>query len=82
MGILSWIIIGIIAGLVARHLFSGIQILGLALPIVMGITGALIGGLIGWILEFGTILKFNIISFLFAVAGTILVFILFQYLRK
>lgn len=82
MGILSWIIIGIIAGLIAKHSVPEMEPLGLALPMVMGITGAIIGGLIGWILEFGTILKFNLISFLFAIAGTVLVFILFQYLRK
>jgi uncharacterized membrane protein YeaQ/YmgE (transglycosylase-associated protein family) len=47
MGWLSWILFGLLAGLVARLVVPGRQRLGCITTIAVGIVGALIGGLIG-----------------------------------
>ena len=44
--ILSWIIAGLIVGAIARLLVPGRQNIGVALTIVLGIVGALVGGFI------------------------------------
>ncbi len=44
--ILSWLICGLIIGLIARFLVPGRQSMGLILTIGLGIVGAIVGGLI------------------------------------
>lgn len=44
--LLSWIVTGLIVGLLARAIVPGRQSLGLILTIVLGIVGACVGGLI------------------------------------
>ncbi len=44
--LLSWIVTGLIVGLVARALVPGKQSLGLVLTVVLGVVGACVGGLI------------------------------------
>ena len=47
MGILAWIVLGLIAGLIARALYPGKQPGGVIITILLGIAGALLGGWIG-----------------------------------
>ena len=49
---------------------------------VLGIVGALVGGFIGTALGLGSVTGFNLASFLLAVAGAIVVLILFKIIRK
>ena len=44
--LLSWIVVGLIVGVIARALVPGKQSLGLILTTVLGIVGAFVGGLI------------------------------------
>ena len=46
MNILSWIIVGIIAGAVARLIMPGRDPMGIIATIVLGIIGSLIGGFV------------------------------------
>jgi uncharacterized membrane protein YeaQ/YmgE (transglycosylase-associated protein family) len=46
ISLLSWIITGLIVGLIARALVPGRQSLGMLMTIVLGIVGAIVGGLI------------------------------------
>ncbi|HEY1187367.1 MAG TPA: GlsB/YeaQ/YmgE family stress response membrane protein [Gemmata sp.] len=46
LSLLSWIVTGLIVGLIARALVPGRQSLGLLLTIVLGVIGAAVGGLI------------------------------------
>lgn len=72
MGILSWIIFGALAGWVASLLVGKNDQMGCILNIVVGITGALIGG---WIMSlFGStgVTGFNIASFGVAVIGAVI----------
>jgi uncharacterized membrane protein YeaQ/YmgE (transglycosylase-associated protein family) len=46
ISLLSWIITGLIVGLIARALVPGRQSMGLILTVFLGIVGACVGGLI------------------------------------
>ncbi|HSC93064.1 MAG TPA: GlsB/YeaQ/YmgE family stress response membrane protein [Gaiellaceae bacterium] len=72
MGILSWIVFGLLAGAVARLFVSGTGGIGCLGTIAVGIVGALIGGLVGQVVlgedvEFG----WDVGPFLLAVVGAV-----------
>jgi uncharacterized membrane protein YeaQ/YmgE (transglycosylase-associated protein family) len=46
LSLLSWIITGLVVGLIARALVPGRQGIGLVLTILLGVAGACVGGLI------------------------------------
>lgn len=75
MGILSWIILGLVAGWLAGLIMGGgFGILG---DIVVGILGALLGGWLGSTFLGLDVTGFNLTSILLAVLGAvILIFIL------
>lgn len=72
MGILSWLLFGLLAGAVARLVVPGRQAIGCLATLAVGIVGALIGGLIGQVL-FGHKIQFgwDLAPFLLAVAGAV-----------
>jgi uncharacterized membrane protein YeaQ/YmgE (transglycosylase-associated protein family) len=47
MGILGWILFGLIVGVVAKFLMPGRDPGGFIMTIVLGIVGALVGGMLG-----------------------------------
>jgi uncharacterized membrane protein YeaQ/YmgE (transglycosylase-associated protein family) len=47
MGIISWVLFGLVAGFVARALTPGRQAIGCLPTVAVGLVGALLGGLIG-----------------------------------
>ena len=79
MGILSWIVFGLIAGALAKWIMPGRGPGGIVVTILIGIAGAIIGGLIASVLGLGTVSGFNLWSFLVAVGGALL--LLFGYRR-
>ena len=48
--ILGLIIIGLVAGLIARAIIPGKQSMGILLTIVLGIVGSFVGGFLGFVL--------------------------------
>ena len=72
MGILSWIIFGLIAGALAKLLMPGKDPGGFFVTAIIGIVGAIVGGFIGTQLGFGGISGSDIRSFLVAIAGAML----------
>lgn len=82
MGILSWIIFGLIAGLVARALHPGRDPGGWIITILLGIAGAVLGGWIGTALGWGDISGFNLRSFLLAIGGALLLLYLLRLFSR
>ncbi len=80
MGILSWIVFGLIAGLIAKLLMPGRDPGGFIITILLGIAGAIVGGFIGTSLGFGGVDGFNFGSFVIAVIGAIVLLILYRVL--
>jgi uncharacterized membrane protein YeaQ/YmgE (transglycosylase-associated protein family) len=48
--IIAWIVLGLVAGAVARLLVPGRDPMGLGATMVLGIVGSFIGGLLGYVL--------------------------------
>lgn len=46
---ISWLVCGLIVGLIARFLVPGKQSMSLLLTMVLGIVGAIVGGLLYWL---------------------------------
>lgn len=68
MGILSWIVWGLFVGAAARLLLPGRQRLGIALTIVFGVAGSILGGLLATqVLGIGDANDFDFGSFVIAV---------------
>lgn len=80
MGILSWIILGFVAGTIARILHRGRGRGGCLLTILLGIGGALVGGYIGTMLGWGRVSGFDLRSLALAVLGALLLLIAFRVL--
>jgi uncharacterized membrane protein YeaQ/YmgE (transglycosylase-associated protein family) len=78
MGILSWIILGLIAGALAKFILPGDDPGGLILTIILGIVGAIVGGLIASALGLGGITGLNIGSILIAILGAIILLLLYR----
>jgi uncharacterized membrane protein YeaQ/YmgE (transglycosylase-associated protein family) len=79
MGILSWILMGLFAGVVAKLLMPGRDPGGFIVTILLGIAGAFVGGFIGSMLGLGSIAGFSIHTFLLALGGSILLLILYRF---
>lgn len=73
MGIISWIVFGIIAGALARFIRPGPDNMGIIVTMILGIVGAVVGGWISTFFGFGTVDGFNIGSFAVAVIGALVV---------
>jgi uncharacterized membrane protein YeaQ/YmgE (transglycosylase-associated protein family) len=79
MGLLSWIILGLIAGVIADYLMGGG--VGLIGSIILGIVGAVVGGWLASAMGFGDVTGLNIGSIVIAVIGACLVLFVVRALR-
>jgi uncharacterized membrane protein YeaQ/YmgE (transglycosylase-associated protein family) len=82
MGIIAWIVFGLIAGLIAKLIMPGRDPGGFIVTILIGIAGALVGGFIATGLGYGGIDGFNFGSFVIAVLGSILLLVGYRMLRR
>ncbi|MBK8908352.1 MAG: GlsB/YeaQ/YmgE family stress response membrane protein [Rhodospirillales bacterium] len=82
MGILSWIVFGLIAGVIAKLIMPGKDPGGFIVSILLGIAGAVVGGFIASALGWGGVDGFNIGSFVIAVLGAILLLIAYRLIAK
>jgi uncharacterized membrane protein YeaQ/YmgE (transglycosylase-associated protein family) len=82
MGIFSWIVMGLIAGLVAKFIMPGKDPEGIIITSLIGIGGGLLGGYIGSFFGLGTVTGFNIGSILLAIGGAVLLLILFRVVKR
>lgn len=72
MGMLSWIVFGLLAGIVAKRLLPGRDPQGCIVTIALGIGGGIVGGWLGTQMGLGTVEGFDLRSFFLAVGGTML----------
>jgi len=74
VGIISWLILGAIAGYVAGYLVKGDESLGVIGHIVLGIVGGLIGGFLAGVLTGGAnyMNELSIQSIVVAVIGAVI----------
>jgi uncharacterized membrane protein YeaQ/YmgE (transglycosylase-associated protein family) len=80
MGILGWIVLGLLAGVIAKAILPGNDPGGIIITMVIGIVGALLGGFLGQAL-FGvdTVDEFfDISTWLTAIIGAIILLLLYR----
>lgn len=80
MGIIGWIIIGLIAGAIARWLMPGPDPMGWLGTIVLGIVGSLVGGTL-LNLIFGGGLELSAAGILGSILGALIVLYLWRRMR-
>lgn len=82
MGIITWIIFGLIAGILAKLIMPGKDPGGFFITIILGIAGALLGGFIGSSLGFGEVTGFNFTSLALAILGAILLLWIYRRVKS
>ena len=79
MGILTWIVLGLIVGALAKWIMPGDDPGGIFITILIGIAGALLGGFLSTALGIGAVTGFNLGSVAIAIVGALI--LLFGYRR-
>jgi len=82
MGILSWIVLGLIVGILAKWFMPGKDPGGFFITILIGIAGAFVGGAISSFFGFGSFSGFNIKSLLIAIGGAMLLLFIYRQFKK
>ncbi len=82
MGFVSWIVLGLVAGILAKVIMPGRDPGGLIVTILLGIGGALVGGYIGTRLGFGSVSGFDLRSLAISVGGAVLLLFLYRLLKR
>jgi len=81
MGIISWIVLGAIAGFLANMIVGGRE--GLIGTIILGIVGAVVGGYIATtVFHKGDVSGVNVESIVIAVLGAILVLFVWRAITR
>ena len=80
MGLIAFILIGLIAGLIARAILPGNQSMGLVATALLGMVGSLIGGLVGSLFRSdGRVFDLHASGIVMSVIGSIVVLFLVGY---
>lgn len=81
MGLLSWIIVGGLAGLLAQYL-TGNGRAGLIMTILIGVVGAFIGGFVMGLFGFGGVNGLDIWSIVVATIGAAILLLVMRAIRR
>ncbi|MGB4441339.1 MAG: GlsB/YeaQ/YmgE family stress response membrane protein [Coriobacteriia bacterium] len=82
MGILSWIVVGLIAGALAKWIMPGAQEAGIFITMVLGIVGGLLGGYVMSLIGQTGVTGFNLQTVLVATLGALVVLFVYGLIRK
>lgn len=86
MNLLSWIVLGLLAGVIAKAIYPGYQGGGIITTIILGIIGAFIGGTLFTLINTGTLqltsATFSIPGLIVAIIGALIAIWLWGLLRR
>jgi uncharacterized membrane protein YeaQ/YmgE (transglycosylase-associated protein family) len=80
MGILSWILFGLVVGIIAKLLMPGRDPGGFIVTILLGIAGALLGGFIGRAM--GLYEPGQSAGWIVSILGAIILLVLYRFLAR
>ena len=79
MGVLSWIILGFVAGAIAKALHRGDEPTGLFATLFVGVLGALLGGFVASAVGIGSVSGFfSLGTWLIAILGAFVLLVLYD----
>ena len=80
MGILGWILLGILAGVIAKALLPGDDPGGFIITTIIGIVGALLGGFLARVLGLGDPIDefFDVSTWLAAIIGAVILLVIYR----
>jgi uncharacterized membrane protein YeaQ/YmgE (transglycosylase-associated protein family) len=79
MGIISWIVFGLVAGVIAKLLMPGRDPGGCIITMLLGVAGAFVGGFVFELLTGRPqVIRFDLGSLLVAVIGPIIVLVIYR----
>jgi uncharacterized membrane protein YeaQ/YmgE (transglycosylase-associated protein family) len=80
MGIIGWILLGLLAGVIAKAILPGDDPGGIIVTIIIGIVGALLGGFLAQVLFGNNTVDefFDISTWLTAIIGAILLLVIYR----
>jgi uncharacterized membrane protein YeaQ/YmgE (transglycosylase-associated protein family) len=83
MGIVGWIVLGLLAGLIAKALMPGAESVGLIVTTLLGIAGGLLGGFLATALGFGDPIDefFDLSTWLAAIIGAVIILAVWNAIR-
>jgi uncharacterized membrane protein YeaQ/YmgE (transglycosylase-associated protein family) len=81
MSIISWIVLGLIAGFIGSKLVNKTGE-GLVLDIVLGIVGAVVGGWLFSLFGMHGVTGVNIYSLIVAIIGAVVVLVVYHAIRR
>ncbi|MFE5809388.1 GlsB/YeaQ/YmgE family stress response membrane protein [Streptomyces sp. NPDC056491] len=84
MGIITWILIGLFAGIIAKMLMPGKDPGGIIITILIGIVGGLLGGWLGKVI-FGVDSIdgfFEISTWVAAIVGSLILLVVFRLFKR
>ena len=83
MGVLGWIVLGLVAGAIAKAVHRGDEPGGLFGTFVVGIVGAIIGGFIASAIGVGSVSSFfSLGTWLIAIGGALLLLLIYDALSR
>jgi uncharacterized membrane protein YeaQ/YmgE (transglycosylase-associated protein family) len=78
MGIIAWIVVGLIAGALAKLIMPGDDPGGIIVTILLGIVGAFVGGFVVNLLGGAGVSGFNLWSIVVATIGAIILLAIYR----
>jgi uncharacterized membrane protein YeaQ/YmgE (transglycosylase-associated protein family) len=82
MGLISWILMGLFAGALARFLTPGDDRMGCFFTILTGVVGAVVGGVVATLLGFGGFRGFDLYSLIVATLGAVVFLFIVKLFRS
>lgn len=83
MGFFSFLLLGLIAGAIAKAILPGKQTGGWVSTLIVGVVGAMLGGWLGGLLGLGSVNDFfSIGTWLLAIGGALLVLLLWGLITR
>ncbi len=82
MGILSWLLLGLVVGALGKWIMPGKDPGGLLVTMAIGIAGAVVGGFIGSLLGLGAVNGFDLRSLALATGGAVLLLWGYRKMKK
>jgi len=82
VGLVYWILMGLVAGAVAKLITPGKDPGGCIITILIGIAGAVIGGFLATLLGFGGLTGFDFRSLVIAILGAVILLAVYRAMKR